>query len=128
MGTGPAGVASATSVTSAPAGKTKNISGAPRAERRCSPKWLEEAAPDAADGSEVSCNSGTAALHLAAMALGSLYREVASAHCKASGCTCGWRPCGSADVETLMMALRAGAQGVPQAPTDLFAAKAAGSA
>jgi hypothetical protein len=68
------------------------------------------------------------AMRLAAMALGSLYREVASAHCKASGCACGWQPCGAGDVETLMMALRAGAQGVPHAPTDLFAAKAAGSA
>lgn len=69
-----------------------------------------------------------AAMRLAAMALGSLYREVASAHARGAGCPCGWRPSAQEDIETLLMALSAGARSLPEAPSDLYAAKAAGNA
>jgi hypothetical protein len=49
-----------------------------------------------------------AAMNLAAMAVGSLYLEVAAvhqAHCGRSACQCGWEPQGAADVEALQSSL-----------------------
>ena len=46
-----------------------------------------------------------AALSLAAMAVGSLYLEVAAAHQGDNPCPCGWKPLSAADVEALQASL-----------------------
>jgi hypothetical protein len=46
-----------------------------------------------------------AALSLAAMAIGSLYDEVAAAHPGDKRCSCGWEPRRAADVDALQTAL-----------------------
>lgn len=46
-----------------------------------------------------------AVLRLAALAMGSVYREIADAHTCAPGCPCGWKPQQSLDVELLCSAL-----------------------
>lgn len=46
-------------------------------------------------------------LGLVAMALGSVYQEVAEAHRGDNPCPCGWQPDASADVEALQAALAA---------------------
>ena len=46
-----------------------------------------------------------AALSLAAMAVGSLYREVAAAHRGDDPCPCGWQPRSASDVEALQTSL-----------------------
>lgn len=46
-------------------------------------------------------------LELAAMAIGSVYQEVAEAHRGDNPCPCGWKPDTSADIETLQAALAA---------------------
>ncbi len=46
-----------------------------------------------------------AAMSLAAMAVGSLYLEVAAAHRGPNPCPCGWQPRGAADVEALQTSL-----------------------
>jgi hypothetical protein len=46
-----------------------------------------------------------AVLSLAAMAVGSLYLEVAAAHRGDNPCPCGWRPRRAADVEALQTSL-----------------------
>jgi hypothetical protein len=50
-----------------------------------------------------------AVLGLAAMAVGSVYREVAEAHEHEDGCPCGWMPSEMSDVATLQAALAAAA-------------------
>ncbi len=65
-----------------------------------------------------------AALNLAAIAVGTLYREVAGAHCANGPCPCGWLPAGAADVETLQKALALAAR--PSA--DLLTVAVAGNA
>lgn len=44
-------------------------------------------------------------IELAAQAVGSVYREVADAHCGDQPCPCGWCPCLAADLEALQAAL-----------------------
>ncbi|KRE03373.1 hypothetical protein ASE61_12935 [Bosea sp. Root670] len=44
-------------------------------------------------------------LELAATAVGSVYREVADAHCGDQPCPCGWHPRLQADLEALQAAL-----------------------
>jgi len=44
-------------------------------------------------------------IELAAQAVGSVYREVADAHCSDQPCPCGWRPRLAADLEALQAAL-----------------------
>jgi hypothetical protein len=46
-----------------------------------------------------------AALSLAAMAIGSLYHEVAAAHQGDNPCPCGWKPRSAADVDALQTSL-----------------------
>jgi predicted hotdog family 3-hydroxylacyl-ACP dehydratase len=46
-----------------------------------------------------------ALIELAAQAVGSVYREVADAHCGDPSCPCGWRPRLAADLEALQAAL-----------------------
>jgi hypothetical protein len=55
-----------------------------------------------------------AALSLAAMAIGSLYHEVAAAHRGDNPCPCGWKPRSAADVEALQTSLALSA-GQPRA-------------
>ncbi|MGO4285414.1 hypothetical protein AB4Y99_14470 [Bosea sp. TAB14] len=50
-----------------------------------------------------------ALVELTAEALGSIYREVADAHCGNRPCPCGWQPCPAADLEALQAALKRGA-------------------
>jgi hypothetical protein len=54
-----------------------------------------------------------AAMNLAAMAVGSLYVEVAAAHSGANPCPCGWEPRVAADIEAMQssLALSAAAPG-----------------
>lgn len=44
-------------------------------------------------------------IELAAQAVGSVYREVADAHCGDQPCPCGWRPRLAADLAALQAAL-----------------------
>uniref|UniRef100_A0A9E8CSA0 Uncharacterized protein n=1 Tax=Bosea sp. NBC_00436 TaxID=2969620 RepID=A0A9E8CSA0_9HYPH len=46
-----------------------------------------------------------ALIELAAAAVGSVYREVADAHCGDQPCPCGWHPRLQADLEALQAAL-----------------------
>ncbi len=46
-----------------------------------------------------------AVLRLAARSIGTIYRELAAAHCGIDPCPCGWRPHPATDVELLGMAL-----------------------
>lgn len=46
-----------------------------------------------------------ALVELAAAAVGSVYREVADAHCGDQPCPCGWHPRLQADLEALQAAL-----------------------
>ncbi|MGY6247404.1 hypothetical protein ACXIUS_07590 [Bosea thiooxidans] len=46
-----------------------------------------------------------ALIALAAQAVGSIYREVADAHCGDPSCPCGWRPRFTSDLEALQAAL-----------------------
>ena len=66
-----------------------------------------------------------AALSLAAMALGSLYDEVAAAHKGDSPCPCGWQPRKAADLEALQTSLALSAD-EPRA--DFHALQVAGNA
>jgi hypothetical protein len=66
-----------------------------------------------------------AAMSLAAMAVGSLYLEVAAAHCGESPCPCGWEPDGAADLEALQSSLALSAE---QPRTDFHAIQVAGNA
>jgi hypothetical protein len=66
-----------------------------------------------------------AALSLAAMAVGSLYVEVAAAHRGDNLCPCGWEPQSRADVETLQISLALAAK-EPRA--DFHAVQTAGNA
>lgn len=65
-------------------------------------------------------------LSFAAMAVGSIYREIADTHCDSQGCPCGWEPCGAADIDALLTALATTAQLRPE--IDLRLVKAAGKA
>ncbi|MGO4407183.1 hypothetical protein AB4Z10_23335 [Bosea sp. RAF48] len=56
-------------------------------------------------------------MELAAQAVGSVYREVADAHCGDQPCPCGWRPRLQADLEALQAALALSA--VPGSQPDL---------
>jgi hypothetical protein len=58
-----------------------------------------------------------ALIELAAQAVGSVYREVADAHCGDQPCPCGWRPRLQADLEALQAALALSA--VPGSQPDL---------
>jgi hypothetical protein len=51
-----------------------------------------------------------AALSLAAMAIGSLYHEVAAAHQGDNPCPCGWKPRSAADVDALQNSLALSAE------------------
>jgi hypothetical protein len=51
-----------------------------------------------------------AALSLAAMAVGSLYLEVAAAHRGDNPCPCGWQPRSASDVEALQTSLALSAE------------------
>jgi hypothetical protein len=66
-----------------------------------------------------------AALSLAAMAVGSLYVEVAAAHRGDDPCPCGWEPRGRADVEALQSSLALSAE---ESRADFSAIEVAGSA
>jgi hypothetical protein len=44
-------------------------------------------------------------LRLAARSIGTIYREMAYAHCGIESCPCGWRPHPAMDIEILRMAL-----------------------
>ncbi len=67
-------------------------------------------------------------LRLAAMAVGTIYRDVATAHERARTCPCGWEPCAD-DVEALQTAIAATAKPTPAKPTtDLRWLKIAGKA
>lgn len=66
-----------------------------------------------------------AALSLAAMAIGSLYHEVAAAHRGDNPCPCGWQPRRAADVEALQTSLALSAE-EPRA--DFHAIQVAGNA
>jgi hypothetical protein len=66
-----------------------------------------------------------AALSLAAMAVGSLYGEVAAAHRGDRRCSCGWEPRRLADVEALQTSLALSADGTG---ADIHAIEVAGSA
>jgi hypothetical protein len=66
-----------------------------------------------------------AALSLAAMAIGSLYHEVAAAHRGDNPCPCGWQPRRVADVEALQTSLALSAE-EPRA--DFHALQVAGNA
>ena len=66
-----------------------------------------------------------AAMSLAAMAVGSLYLEVADAHCGENSCPCGWRPRGPADVAALQTSL---AIAVERPRADFHAVQVAGNA
>ncbi len=49
-------------------------------------------------------------LGLAAMAVGAIYKEVATVHRCADTCPCGWEPRADADVETLQTAIASAAR------------------
>jgi hypothetical protein len=49
--------------------------------------------------------SPMAVMSLTAAAVGSVYKEVADAHCGGNACPCGWQPNRHADVEVLRAAL-----------------------
>jgi hypothetical protein len=66
-----------------------------------------------------------AALSLAAMAIGSLYHEVAAAHQGDSACPCGWKPRSSVDVDALQTSLALSAE---QPRADFRALEVAGTA
>lgn len=66
------------------------------------------------------------ALSFAAMAVGSIYREIADAHCDDRQCPCGWEPCRATDIEALLTALATTAQ--PEPGIDLRLVEAAGKA
>jgi hypothetical protein len=66
------------------------------------------------------------ALSFAAMAVGSIYREIADAHCDDQRCPCGWEPCRAVDIEALLTALAMTAQLRPE--IDLRLVQAAGKA
>ena len=66
-----------------------------------------------------------AALSLAAMAIWSLYHEVAAAHRGDNPCPCGWQPRRAADVEALQTSLALSAE-EPRA--DFHALQVAGNA
>jgi hypothetical protein len=66
-----------------------------------------------------------AALSLAAMAVGSLYLEVAAAHRGNNPCPCGWKPRSAADVEALQTSLALSAE---QPRADFRAMEIAGNA
>jgi hypothetical protein len=66
-----------------------------------------------------------AALSLTAMAIGSLYHEVAAAHRGDNPCPCGWQPRRAADVEALQTSLALSAE-EPRA--DFRAIQVAGNA
>jgi hypothetical protein len=66
-----------------------------------------------------------AALSLAAMAIGSLYHEVAAAHQGDNPCPCGWKPRSGADVDALQTSLALSAE---QPRADFHAIQVAGSA
>ena len=66
-----------------------------------------------------------AALSLAAMAIGSLYHEVAAAHQGDNPCPCGWNPRSGADVDALQTSLALSAE---QPRADFHAIQVAGSA
>ncbi len=63
-------------------------------------------------------------LGLAAMAVGAIYKEVATVHRHADTCPCGWEPRADNDVEALQTAIAAAAW----PPTDLRWLKVAGKA
>ncbi len=65
-------------------------------------------------------------LEVAAMAVGSVYREVAAAHRGHNTCPCGWRPRDFADIQNLQIALAEGAR--PHPTVDLLATAAVGRA
>ena len=67
-----------------------------------------------------------AALTLAAMAVGSLYNEVAAAHRGDNRCSCGWDPRSGVDVAALQTSLALSAEQEPRA--DLRAMEVAGAA
>lgn len=52
-------------------------------------------------------------LELAATAVGSVYREVADAHCGDQPCPCGWHPRLQADLEALQAALALSVSPIP---------------
>jgi hypothetical protein len=54
-----------------------------------------------------------AALSLAAMAVGSLYLEVAAAHRRDNPCPCGWQPRSASDVEALQASLALSTEPAP---------------
>ena len=66
-----------------------------------------------------------ATLTLAAMAVGSLYHEVAAAHRGDSPCPCGWEPRSGVDVAALQTSLALSAE---QPRPDLRAMRVAGAA
>ena len=66
-----------------------------------------------------------AAISFAAMAVGSLYLEVAAAHKGDDPCPCGWRPRSAADVEALQTSL---ALATDEPHADFPAMQAAGNA
>ncbi|WP_199089989.1 hypothetical protein [Bosea sp. ASV33] len=55
-----------------------------------------------------------ALIELAAAAVGSVYREVADAHCGDRPCPCGWHPRLREDLEALQAAVALSATPVPQ--------------
>jgi hypothetical protein len=67
-----------------------------------------------------------AALTLAAMAVGSIYQEVAAAHQGDNPCPCGWEPRSGVDVAALQTSLALSAEQQPRA--DLRAMEVAGAA
>jgi hypothetical protein len=66
-----------------------------------------------------------AAMGLAAMAVGSLYHEIADAHRGENSCPCGWKPRGPADVAALQGSL---ALAVERPRADFHAVQVAGNA
>ena len=66
-----------------------------------------------------------AALSLAAMAVGSLYLEVAAAHLGDNPCPCGWQPRSASDVEALQTSLALSAE---QPRANFHAIQVAGNA
>ncbi|MFH1556668.1 MAG: hypothetical protein ABII76_17730 [Pseudomonadota bacterium] len=52
-------------------------------------------------------------MELAAEALGSIYHEVADAHCGEHACLCGWKPAPDTDIGTLRAAVAAAAKTQP---------------
>jgi hypothetical protein len=60
-----------------------------------------------------------AVLELAAMALGAIYKEAATAHHGTNGCPCGWHPDQDADLEALRIALGIAATAAAESAMDL---------